>query len=77
MANIPEKVADDLLRGLRAIADEVGLSVRQTHYGLTQGRIPAGLMLDALPYREIVLIDFEFTADPASDQARFAWSPTY
>jgi hypothetical protein len=40
MAN--ERIADDLLRGLRAIADEVGLSVRQTHYGLTQGRIPAG-----------------------------------
>jgi hypothetical protein len=41
MASIQEKVADDLLRGLKAIADEVGLSVRQTHYGLTKGRIPA------------------------------------
>jgi hypothetical protein len=41
MANIQEKVADDLLRGLRAIADELGQSVRQTHYGLTKGRIPA------------------------------------
>jgi hypothetical protein len=40
-ANISEKVADDLLRGLKAISDELGLSIRQTHYGLTEGRIPA------------------------------------
>jgi hypothetical protein len=37
-----QKVAGDLLRGLKAIGDEIGLSMRQTHYGLTQGRIPAG-----------------------------------
>ena len=36
------RVADDILRGLRAIAKELGLTVRQTHYALTEGRIPAG-----------------------------------
>jgi hypothetical protein len=37
-----KRVADDILRGLRAIAKELGMTIRQTHYGLTEGRIPAG-----------------------------------
>ena len=37
-----EKIADDLLRGLKAIVDEIGLTLRQTHYGLTEGKIPGG-----------------------------------
>jgi hypothetical protein len=36
------RVADDILRGLRAIAGELGMTVRQTHYALTAGRIPSG-----------------------------------
>jgi hypothetical protein len=35
------RVRDDLLRGIEEIADEIGLTPRQTHYALTKGRIPA------------------------------------
>jgi len=37
-----KKVADDILKGLTAIADELGVTLRQAHYALTEGRIPAG-----------------------------------
>jgi len=40
--NGDKRVADDVLRGLRAIADELGVSIRQAHYALTEERIPAG-----------------------------------
>jgi hypothetical protein len=40
--NKERRVADDILRGLRAIANELGMTVRQAHYGLSAGRIPAG-----------------------------------
>jgi len=36
------KVADDALRGVKAIADELGITPRQAHHGLEQKRIPAG-----------------------------------
>jgi hypothetical protein len=39
---VEKRVADDVLRGMAAIADELGLTLRQTHYGLAQRRIPAG-----------------------------------
>jgi hypothetical protein len=40
--NRERRVADDILRGLRAIAKECGMTVRQAHYALTEGHIPAG-----------------------------------
>jgi hypothetical protein len=41
-ANRERRVRDDVLRGLQAIADELGMTVRQAHYGLTEGHIPGG-----------------------------------
>jgi hypothetical protein len=43
-AGIPKmmgKIADDRLRGAKAIADELGESERQVRYGIDRGRIPA------------------------------------
>ena len=36
------KIADDLLRGVKAIAREVGLTERQAYYQLERKRLPAG-----------------------------------
>jgi hypothetical protein len=35
-------IANDLLRGARAIADFIGQTLRQTHHKLEKGIIPAG-----------------------------------
>ena len=35
------KIADDRLRGVKAIADEMGETERQVRYGIDTGRIPA------------------------------------
>ena len=35
------KIADDRLRGAKAIADELGESECQVRYGIDRGRIPA------------------------------------
>ncbi len=35
------KIADDRLRGVKAIADEMGETERQVRYGIDRGRIPA------------------------------------
>ena len=35
-------LASDLIWGARAIADEIGLTLRQTQYQLERGLIPAG-----------------------------------
>jgi hypothetical protein len=37
-----EKIEGDLVWGVSAIAREIGLSPRQTHYQLTNGLLPAG-----------------------------------
>jgi hypothetical protein len=42
VTNREKRVRDDVLRGLQAIADELGMTVRQVHYGLTEGHIPGG-----------------------------------
>jgi hypothetical protein len=38
------KLADDLLVGAKAIADELGIEERQAFHGLTRGNIPARKM---------------------------------
>jgi hypothetical protein len=35
------KIADDRLRGVKAIADEIGETERQVRHGIDRGRIPA------------------------------------
>jgi hypothetical protein len=35
------RVADDILRGLRAIGYEIGLNVSQTRYGIEHGHVAA------------------------------------
>jgi hypothetical protein len=37
-----DKIADDVLRGVKAIAREVGLTERQVYYKLEQKHLPAG-----------------------------------
>jgi hypothetical protein len=35
------RIADDRLWGVKAIADELGVTERQVRYGIEKGRIPA------------------------------------
>lgn len=36
-----KRLADDMLRGVRAIADELGETERQVYYALEKGNLPA------------------------------------
>jgi hypothetical protein len=67
-----KKVADDVLWGVKAIADEIGRPERQTYYGLEKGHIPAGKVGEIwVAYRSVLRAHFRelTTRQPAGEAA--------